>query len=706
MTALMTMGGCPQLNPTPDPQPPAGGSGGPLHKIGSSSELLKFIQDQATARTSTSRGGVNLFDFAGMPEAAPASDTTTGAAEGGVSNSAGDAAGGDATGDRSFSSTNLQEEGVDESDVMKSDGTYLYVARGKTVRFVKAVPADQLAEVGQVILDDPVSEMYLNGNNLIVLSTQYSYGNYDGNDGAEILIWPPFYRDSAVIVTQIDITDRSAPGILATTKLDGSLVSSRLTNGRLVMVMTIYPSLPADPTPLAISNIALDDVMPHVDVNGALDRLVEDGNWYRPDKPDGFVMSAVVTLDAADVKNKLASVGVIGDVGTIYSSTEAVYLTDDGYDAANAYRQSTTIHKFAYDDAGAAQYAASGTVNGRLINQFALSEHNGYLRVASHLDPVFMFRDGDVVTSGSAGSGVAGAQVADDAPASSEDETSPPPADIVEEPEVVAPNVASNSVYILGQQGGDLSLVGQITGIAPGENLYAARFLGDRGFLVTFVQVDPLFALDLSDPTAPKIAGELKIPGYSDYLHPLDETHLIGVGRSTAISPWGGIIRNALQLSLFDVSDLANPTVVQQLSIGGYGSASDVSNTHKAFTILENEGQTLMALPGDIYAEGGQPWDWSYRPAFSGVLCYRVDPIEGFVELGRVAAVQEDYGNGWTWAQWRRPAIIDNLVYAITDRGVAASMLADFGLTYSLTFAPTAEELAPQDSSGFETPLR
>ena len=357
----------------------------------------------------------------------------------------------------------------------------------------------------------------------------------------------------------------------------------------------------------------------------------------------------------------LGSTMVVADAGTIYASTDALYVTDDGWTADNGYREFTTIHKFRLTAGQAASYVGSGRVPGRLLNQFSLGEHLGNLRLATHVSGssgVFME---DMVAVATA--------VADAASNAPRAQARGP----------------SNGVYVLGESDASLELLGSVEDIAPGEDLYAARFMGDRGFLVTFERIDPLFVLELSDPTQPVVAGELEIPGYSDYLHPFEDDYLIGIGRSTTETQWGAVIPEALQLSLFDVSDLTQPTLVQQIKVGGYGSSSDVSATHKAFTFLPSA--SLLAIPAQLTADDTTYGEY-VPPAFDGALCYRVSSA-GFEELGRLAGVADEPAAEWYWHWnlWRRAVIIGDYVYALTTDGVSAAPLADFSAvsTFELT---------------------
>ncbi len=625
---LLLPGGCP-LEPG-DPNGD-GGQTARLVAFDSENDLLTYFRQQARVRTS--RSDLAIFGDAG-PAVEPAGTPGPGSDESGDD----------------FTGTNIQEEGVDESDVVKTDGTHLFVARGNTVRVVAAVPRTELREIGRVTVEHEVESMYLSGSRLLVISRELTFGG----GGPEILIWPPFYQSTATIVTEVDVSDPAAPAVVRSVEFDGTLASSRLIDDRLILVLTIAPTLPEPTTQITLASMSLDEVLPKRQAAGSEPQdLVPWDRWLRPTSPDGYFMTAVLTLDAADIENVIASVGVMANAGTIYASREAIYLTDSGYDEENGFRASTSIHKLAFDENGAARYTASGGVPGRLLNQFSLGEHDGYLRVATHVsDDAAISADG-VAVSARADSPVTSQSLAD-------------------------PNLPWNAVYVLGESASELSAVGSLEGLAPGERIYSARFLGERGFLVTFRQVDPLFALDLSDATAPRAMGELKIPGYSDYLHPLGTQRLIGIGRS--IDSSGGFVRpDALQLSLFDVADLTNPTLIEQEEVGGMGSYSDVSYTHKAFAMLES--RSLLALPATLNVNGSN--DFFFEPAFSGVLCFEVDPAAGFTEIGRLEAVEELES---FYTVWRRAVLIGEDIYVVTLDGVRAASTTDFANSIALEF--------------------
>ena len=638
LLALTCLTGCP--DPSQNDNAPA-----KLVAFSSSDELLDYFRDQAAAPYRPTRG---FFGFDGDPIAAPAEDQSAGGSNG-------------ESDDGGFTATNTQEEGVDEADIIKTDGERIYIASDGALRIVQAVPADELRELATLEVEDgTIQELYLFGDHVIAIAGQFEF--FEGDIAYEI--WPPYYSQSSLRVYDIDVSDPADPQIVASLDLDGTLVSSRLTQDRLILVLAVAPQLPENPNVQTISSLGLPEILPDASSSGGSRDMVPWENWLRPESPDGVNMTAIVTLDAADIETIVSSTAVLASASTIYATQSAVYLTDAQYTPDGEARLTTDIHKFEFDPEGGAQYVASGSVPGRLLNQFSLSEHDGFLRVATHIEPTFFFGD-DVVV----GIGVGGGTVSVDA-------APPPDGDVAVSNSGAEqdrdPTVPVNAVYVLGvtetEQETTLSIVGSAEDIAPNEQIYSARFMGDHGFLVTFRQIDPLFVLDLTDPENPSIAGELKIPGFSEYLHPLGDTRLIGVGRSVEENEFGGAVPTALQLSLFDVSDWSNPTVIQQMEIGGYGSFSEAGMNHKAFALLESEN--LLALPVWLNESDN---DFEFD-GFSGVLCLRIDPDAGFEELGRLGNAGGEFYGSWG----TRAIVIGDTVYAANAAGVIAAPLSDF----------------------------
>lgn len=697
--AVFSLSGCNLFFP-----PPSGEGKAALKPFGSQQELADYFSAQIHTQNS----------LIAVPERGDAADGDAVADAGGLGNapapptaeSSDDTAG-------SFSGTTVQEEGVDEADVVKTDGTYLYVVQSNydsEGSVLKIVRADQMAVVGEIALDGYARELYLHGSRIVALTE--TYGNYYFFGGAEIdprpvddagmsegsggsggtadgdvtvsddgvsspdLIAPPddgmsppfVYARPKTIVTVIDAAVPNVPNRVSQTEFDGTQSSSRMIDGTLHMVVSNYQNyffdiLPALGGPeMEDQEVDPDDVLPryrHIDAQGVETEgtVVTWENVYRPEVADGFGVLAVVSIDA-DNSDTFRAFGVVAEPGLIYSSLEALYVTNTNYDYLGEERTTTDVYKFRYSDNGATPVGA-GRVRGRILNQYSMSESNGFLRVATTSDQVF---DANGVLESSL-----------------------------------------NHVYVVGENNGSLNVVGSLENLAPGESIQSARFVGDRGYLVTFEQIDPLFTLDLADPTSPKAVGELKVPGFSTFMVPMDENHLLTVGvhipegDQNFFRPWG------VQLTIFDVSDFAHPTLAYQEVIGAdTGAYSEAQYNPKAFTYFAEQG--LIALPVSIYepyiyddggvtvidvdADGGggsdgdavmaepEPVFEPYIPGgFDGLYVYRVSTETGFAKLGQISTRFEEAG--YYYSNYTRGVFIGPDVYAVTDNGLRSAPLAD-----------------------------
>lgn len=637
LALLLPLTGCPPTDNSGDGNLPAGKA---LVPFDSESQFVSYFNAQYT---NTQRQG-QVYDSFLTPTVSTLNEGAIPAV-----------AGADGS---SFTTTNVQETGVDEADTIETDGGRFYVVSGSALRIIEIGADGALTEVGRWDGDLPLSSIYLTDNKVIALAQ-----SYQSSGGPEILIYPPYYVGSDATVISIDVSDPTAPVETGRIQLDGNLVNSRLANGRLILILSIVPDFQPTGFLPALATSA-GQISPTVRVGDNVSTMVSWEHWLRPEDPNGWYSTAIVTLDAADVTHMMHSTAVIASAGTIYASQDALYLSDTSYTPGGTLRETTNIHKFVFSDDGEALYVGSGQVQGRLLNQYSLGEANGALRLATHVSPPLILIDG--------GDGTVGVSTGVDQP--------PPDSSAGSAQSVDLSTVASNAVYVLKQGDGELVVSGKIEGIAPNETLYSARFLGDRGYLVTYRQIDPLFTLDLSNPDAPVIAGELKVPGFSDYLHPLSENLLLGVGRATTTNQFGGTITNGVQLSLFDVTDPANPVAIQQLTLGGPGSEADVSYDPKAFALLADQG--LLALPMQLLADDG-----TYTTAFDGVRFFHVDE-SGFSELGaltNVVPVPGDPRFFYYTLQWRRAAINGDFGFALTPGGVRSVRLSDFSQTHEVT---------------------
>ncbi len=295
------------------------------------------------------------------------------------------------------------------------------------------------------------------------------------------------------------------------------------------------------------------------------------------------------------------------------------------------------VHKFDIGQPDRVSYVASGPVEGHVVDQFSMDEHDGYLRVATN---VMTRRAG-------------------------------------EQNEWWWRFDTTNKVSVLAENEGRLEVVGQTPELAPGEAIQSSRFLGTKGYVVTFKQIDPLFTLDLSNPREPKVVGELKVPGFSTYLHPIDDTHLLTIGTYVPENPTSWQERT-LQLSIFDVSDFAHPVLTHTEKVGTAYSWSEAMWNHKAFNYFP--AKKLLAIPFSTW-DSGDTGDAYWSRFESSLKVYGVDADAGLHREGRdlVRRPLPGAGNyGWYW-WWmptvRRSIMADDFVYAISDAGIRSARI-------------------------------
>lgn len=567
------------------------------------------------------------------------------AMEGGAtSDSAGSDRGGDGA-PSDYSSTNVQEAGVDEADIVKTDGEYLYIAQMDELTIVDAWPASEAAVVAHLPLGGWATGLYLHNDRAVVFSQVY-----DGGEG------PFAYGTSRVSI--VDVTDRANPEILREIDLSGWLTSSRLIGSDLYLVQNSYGALPDSlwstlegleselPNPEnywdateaereAAKERARDLIRPRVALaladTDATDLILQMKDHapgeevdstsplactdlYRTENLSYPSTLAALHLDLSVDGGEIGGEGVLGEGWTVYANEDSLTIAQASWSwwwSGEAVE--TQLHHFDLS-AGAPVYVASGAIDGWILGQYSMSMHNGYLRVAS-TDP------------GESDGGVSGGTVTSEEDAPTAPAEAPADSGGSAARSVAAPkNTPGNLFTVLGVEGEDLVEVGSVRGIAPGETIYAVRMMGDKGYVVTFQQTDPLFTLDLSDPTNPTVVGELHIPGYSAYLHPIDDTHILGIGMDGTED---GTI-TGFAVSLFDISDFANPTLQQKFSLAttsDWSSSEALWDPH-AFTLHNG----VMAVP--VYSDSYDESTGVYSH-FSGVQVMEVDS-SGINDLGQV----------------------------------------------------------------------
>jgi uncharacterized secreted protein with C-terminal beta-propeller domain len=477
-----------------------------------------------------------------------------------------------------YSQTNVQEAGIDEPDTAKTDGRTIFVV---TQGRIFAVAAQGEPRILSSVPAGDLYQLLLIGDRLIGIGSGTS-GPADAQYGE--------VRQTTVAAV-FDVSRPDAMRLVSRFEADGGYVSARVVGGtpRIVLrseptVRFPYPTEPSpDPAALTERNRQIvvaataSDWLPGFRVTDprgrqrASGRLVSCDATYRPPTFAGFGMVSVVSLNMADPQHSHAS-GVVAGGSLVYSSSQRLYVATQGWMSVDgngvpSYADETLIHSFDVSDPASASYRVSGKVRGIALNQFSLSEHNGVLRIAT--------------TASDGGN--------------------------------------ESFVTTLTDQGQALVQVGQVGGLGKGERIYAVRFLGDVGYVVTFRQVDPLYVVDLSDPANPRVTGELKISGYSAYLHPIGDSLLIGIGQDATEEGF----RQGVQVSLFDVSDPASPKRLQHHALGSGNSA--VEYDHHAF--LYWAPLRLAMIPLSTYSDQGQ--------TFQGAVGLQIDR-DAIKEIGRV----------------------------------------------------------------------
>ncbi len=550
-----------------------------------------------------------------------------------------------------YSGTNVQVAGVDEADIVKTDGKRIFVLVDGRLRIARPTE-DGVAFDGSLRFDDwwP-SEMLLFGDTVVLIGQDWS-----GDGGpvplAESRVAGPAYGGSGVVrIVEVDVTDVDRPRILRRLWIDGTYVSSRLTDGvaRIVLSSTPvgfeweYPEgdgLRAEREATrrnreVVKNSTLDNWLPYYVLEDETTGSVREGraldctSVLAPRTFSGLNTLSVLTFDLTEGIASWADAGVVADGSTVYATADRLYVAthpwqdwsmfeseDDIRDEAKRYR--SQIHLFDTSDPGAPAYLASGEVQGFLLNQFAMDEYQGVLRVASTTAPEGRWWSGD----------------------------------------------SESLVTTLQRRGDELVELGRVEGLGRGERIFAVRFLGDVGYVVTFRQTDPLYTIDLSDPTDPRVAGELKILGYSAYLHPLTDGRILGVGQDADDE---GRVKGT-QLSLFDVSDPTDPRRIDQITLDGGYSQAEVD--HRAFTYWN--GLVLVPYEG---------WEWlpehETERYDAGVIAARVEgdtlSLERVLRPAADGPVPvDDFGGEepWRWSP-RRTVVIGDRIFTVTSGGIA-----------------------------------
>lgn len=693
-----------------------------VKKFADFNELRRFLEDNPPAgnngyaMSEMARNGMVMEKTLAAPQAAADSSSSFSASQ--------------PAGNSDYSRTNNQIEGVDEADIIKTDGQYIYVLSKKSLHIIEARPADKANIISTIEFDSQPQDIFVNQDRLVV------FGNDDAVYNQEI--YKTFRRQSSFTFLKVfDIGDRKNPRQLRDLDFEGAYNDSRLIGDHLYFVTSNYNFYYIDDLPIArvldggkelptdrsaplcncpelfyfdlpynsynFTNIYALNIKDNSQafssqtymMPGNQNIFVSEKNLYLtyakhispyqiqmevmkdvmlPQMPakyqdriakitqaDNFILTPEEKLNKINtlIQSHIAGLGK-DEQEKISQILEGKY--QEKFEAAAKELEKTVIHKIAIDKEKLA-YVGYGEVSGTVLNQFSMDEDQGNFRIATTRSQQWM-RDNSAQES-------------------------------------------YNNLFILDP---DMKVIGALEGLAPGERIYSARFMGNRAFMVTFRQTDPLFVIDLKDPRAPRVLGQLKVPGFSSYLHPYDENTLIGLGKDTeeqtapSMDPGLGaepvsarmiapvptvprVVTKGIKLSLFDISDLAKPREISHYEMGGAGSDSIALYDHHAF--LFDKERKLLALPVSLTTRGSNN-SWS-KLEFSGLAVFNIDQTK--IELkGKID--HSDNGTPGSREDWlgynyydntvTRSIYIGNELYSFSSNYMKVNQISDLKMINSL----------------------
>lgn len=501
------------------------------------------------------------------------------------------------------SETNTQVAGVDEADIIKTNGKYIYYISNNILHVVNAIPASNMEEIKTIDLSSngtwkykDATELYIDDSYITVIGTETRL--VDDNIGEDDIIenrinW---YHRTTETLTTINIYKIDNYKLVRTFEISGNYISSRKIDNNIVLISNKY----------IYSDYGILPICKDSSVSKEYKDIPANEICYFKDFEDCNYM-IISTIDLKNIDEKANVQTFFGASTEIYMNKDSLYVAKICYDYSSgfsvidtngffrdisySYTNTTKIHKFDIKG-GKVQYCATGVVPGSLLNQFSMDEYNGYFRITTTDNSNF--------------------------------------------------EESTNNLYVLDS---NMNIVGKLENLAKGEKIYSTRFMGTKCYMVTYKTVDPLFVIDISNPTSPRVLGELKIPGYSKYLHPIGENYLIGFGEDSiekSYMDWNGEQRvtaytNGLKLAIFDVSDFNNPKEIHSIKIGGRGSYSELLYNHKA--LLYDEERGIFAFPATICKEAGT-YDNGVpmygKTEFAGVLVYNLSVEDGISLRGKI----------------------------------------------------------------------
>ena len=582
------------------------------------------------------------------------------------------------------SGTNNQVAGVDEADFVKNDNKNIYVLGSNFFRIVKAWPASQMRELSKVAIEGDPKKLFIHGKYAVVYSSlpivasgssskkaspssSYSSSSNECSYGYNCT----FTGDGRpTLLTVFDISDLTRPVKIREVRTTGSYLNARRIGDAVYTVISskgvTFPGVRTWPTDLGycgknsktseqieasfeylrmantmvILATPIDSLLPQVEDTrfmggkqvASTQVLGQCQGFYKSSLGGGSQFTTLLGVDITG-RGKAHAGTIVSKPGAVYASASALYMSVPlqnmssyrwgGY-GLSSQEEVSTVHKFSLRTSDASmRYAGSGVVKGRVLNQFGMDEYQGHLRIAT--------------TTGRLPS-----------------------------------TKVHSTLSVLRQSGKRLSLAGVVDHLAPKEDIRSVRFDGARAFMVTFKKTDPLFTFDLSSPSNPRVVAELKIPGFSTYMHMLDKGHLLTIGYD-ANDQGSFAWFTGVMLQIFDVRNMSSPKRIFREVIGTRGSSSVALNNHLAFTYFGPKN--LLALPMTVCEGGSGGGSYGNNMTFSGLMVYDVTARSGFSLRGKVA---HKPGSGVTCRNWwtransqvKRSIIMDDYVYSISGEQI------------------------------------
>ena len=556
---------------------------------------------------------------------------------------------------KDYSTTNIQVENVDEADIIKTDGDYIYSISENNVIITNVENPENIkieATIGGINSQTVPEELIINNNKLIIIYTKVNNKYYYS-----------YMNKNNTIVNVYDITNKSTPLLVKSYELYEPYYTSRCIGNELYVISSGELRVENNKV---LRTYKEDNISKEIELN----------KIHYLKEVDTTKQTIISSIDLSSIKSNINISSYLIDISNAYVSENSIYLLDQKYDGYynnnphilqlfglkgvfgafnyddDDYGYKTEIYKFNISESGKVKYSAKNKIKGQTINQYSLDEKNGHLRIALY--------DND------------GARIA----------------------------IFDNN----------LKQIGISESVAEGEQMYSSRFMGDKAYLVTYRTVDPLFVIDLSDETHPQILGELHIPGYSTYLHPYDENHLIGIGMETeevVNRDYNGRIRSTtarivgMKMALFDVTNVNNPIQLSQTIIGDRRTTSAILTNPKA--LLFSKEKQLIAIPVNNYDEDFAVSDsndsidslissyssYSKSRVGEGYFVYNINLDDGFTLKGVVTHTtpKESYDYDYYYyydSKLLRGLYIDNNLYTVSESAVKVNNLDTLELVSEL----------------------